>query len=276
MTEESETNTKSEDATSDEEVKSVDAKGDEDPAAKKRSLIIRGVVIAGLAYYGVTEFILKEEPPPAPPVAQVKPKQIEKKVEEQKQPDAKVDAVQPTDLPQPDAKATNELTKQEDIQPPVENINVAKKQEEAIAPPANIPEVAAPPAGEKELDNKIDQLIAEEVKPEPVKSARSGERQERTHEEVNLADKIVVEDKYVEPPSFEYLGRGLVYNCKEKFWACINKPSYIQCNKNMKWNSANNKPIECAVANVYNSNDDCEIVQKYNVSTAQPTPFCKQ
>jgi hypothetical protein len=43
----------------------------------------------------------------------------------------------------------------------------------------------------------------------------------------------------------------------------------------MKWNRANGKAIECAVANVYLSDEDCETVQKFNVSTAQPTTFCK-
>lgn len=260
MTDESSTNKKSDKDTSEDDEAKVDAKSadakDDDAAAaaKKRSLIIRGVVIAGLAYYGVTEFILKEERPPPPPVAaKTKPKDIEKKPDEQ--------------------KPATEIAKQEELQPPVENINVAQKQEEVVIPAASLTEVVIPVA-EKEMDKKIDQLIENEVIHEPVKTARSGERQERK-EEVNLADKIVIEDKYVEPPTFEYLGRGLVYNCKEKFWACLNKLSYIQCNKNMKWNSTNNKPIECAVVNVYNSNDDCETVQRYNVSTGQPTPFCK-
>jgi hypothetical protein len=91
-----------------------------------------------------------------------------------------------------------------------------------------------------------------------------------------MEDKIVADDEYTPPPSYEQLGRGLVYNCKEKYWACLDKPAYIACNKNMKWNSSHGKTSECAVTNVYNSDEDCSVMQKYNISTSVPTTsFCK-
>lgn len=247
-------------------------------SAKKKSLIIRVIVILGLIYFGVTEFILKEPEQAPPPKAIAKSKNKPKKNNagkpgEAKTPDAK------TDL----AKADNKIEEikapeaTQDANPPVENINIVKKQEEVVA---QTPAAELPPIPEKEIDKKIDQLIEKENTPvktrekkyEPIKE----EMADKKKEDVNLVDKIVAEDKYTEPPTLEFSGRGLVYSCKEKFWACTNKTNYVQCNKNMKWNAANGKPTECATVNIYTSNDDCTTVQRYNISTNQPTPFCKQ
>jgi hypothetical protein len=245
-------------------------------SSKKKSLIIRVIVILGLVYFGVTEFILKEpEAPPAPKTVakpRNRPKKMPIKTEE-----AKVaDAAKVEEIKVPDVKL--DIIKKEDtLVTPVENINISKKQEEVavIQPSEDLPPIAG-----KDIDKKIDLLIEKENKPEKVQVKKYEPIKEEVSDlkkpEVNLLDKIVQDEKYVDPPTLEFAGRGLVYNCKEKFWACTNKTSYVQCNKNMKWNSANGKPIECATINIYTTNDDCTIVQKYNISTNQPTAFCKQ
>ena len=91
-----------------------------------------------------------------------------------------------------------------------------------------------------------------------------------------MASKIV-DDVAVEtaPPPYDQLGRGLVYNCKDKYWACVDKPAYVTCNKNMKWNKSKGNSAECVVQAIYGSDDDCAKVQKYNVSTSQATTFCQ-
>lgn len=116
---------------------------------------------------------------------------------------------------------------------------------------------------EKQLDKELDKLIdgAEGIKKEEKPA-------------IDLKDKIAVDDTYVEPPSYENPGRGLVYNCKEKFWVCVDKPTYVQCNKNMKYNKSHSKPAECAVVNVYGTTEDCGLMQKYNVSHNVVTDFC--
>jgi len=111
----------------------------------------------------------------------------------------------------------------------------------------------------------IDTVDGTEKKPE-----EEGEKKE-----TKLEDKIVADDVYTPPPVYDQLGRGLVYNCKEKHWACVEKSAYVLCNKNMLWNKSKGKPAECSVQNVYNSDADCNTVQKYNISTSKPTPFCQ-
>jgi hypothetical protein len=244
-------------------------------SAKKKSLIIRGIIISGLLYYGVTEFILNEpEAPPAPKVV-AKPKNRPKKTPIKTEEAKVVDAAKVEEIKVPEVK-TESAKKEETVVTPVENINIIKKHEE-VAVAQTIDDL--PPIADKEVDKKIDQLIEKENKPVKVQAKKydpiKEEMGEKKITEVNLLDKIVQDEKYVDPPTLEFAGRGLVYNCKEKFWACTNKTSYVQCSKNMKWNAANGKPIECATINIYTSNDDCTIVQKYNISTNQPTSFCK-
>jgi len=97
----------------------------------------------------------------------------------------------------------------------------------------------------------------------------------------NSMQKVVDEVKknekpdYVAPPNYENMGRGLVYNCKEKYWTCIDKDSYFQCSKNLKWSESTSSKTECATVNVYSSSDDCQTIQIYNINTNAKTDFCK-
>ena len=79
---------------------------------------------------------------------------------------------------------------------------------------------------------------------------------------------------YIKPPDYERLGRGLVYNCLGKHWACVDKMAYFQCHKNFFWAVQNKKMPECVPQNVYASSKDCHIVQKYNVDISKETSFC--
>ncbi len=155
---------------------------------------------------------------------------------------------------------------------PVESINILDK---SAAEPPSVPAeepVTTPVAdtsntssvGESNLDQRLDQLIDNvEKKEDPVATTPS------------MEDKIVQEEAYIAPPAYNLLGRGLVYNCKDKYWACIDKPSYVACNKNLKWHTAKGNAKECVVQNVYSSEEDCIKVQKYNVSVNQATSFCQ-
>ena len=82
------------------------------------------------------------------------------------------------------------------------------------------------------------------------------------------------EIEYTPPPNFERRGRGLVYNCAGKHWACVDKFSYFQCRENQVWNERNQKSHECMIRNVYASIKDCITVQTHSVSTAADTSFC--
>ena len=81
--------------------------------------------------------------------------------------------------------------------------------------------------------------------------------------------------KYINPPSYETLGRGLVYNCKGKHWACVNKDAYFTCRDNMQWNIIHKTAHECIIANVYATEQDCKLIQLHNINTREKTDFCK-
>lgn len=274
-----------------EETLDSDEEGDEisaeDEKKKKMSMMIRVVVILLLGYLAVDHFFLNPEQEQSidqlaanAPVKRKRPKPIVKPADEttdaqvpsEAQPvqEEKKEEVAQTETPTTDpsySPGTANSGTTASNESPVENINITEKAaEETSAPIAETPvteEVVTTPMGENTLDNRLDQLIDNvEQKEKPSKAA-------------SLADKIVEEDVQTAPPAFDVLGRGLVYNCKDKFWACIDKPGYVTCNKNMKWNKSKGNPAECVIQNVYSSDEDCIKVQKYNVSSNQPTTFCQ-
>jgi hypothetical protein len=167
-----------------------------------------------------------------------------------------------------------EIKKNPDVQAPIENINIANNEIKEVAAPATpiMPVETKEPAveqvslNENKIDKSIDSLIDEVDK--------GHKPDEYPVKKIKLEDKIIEEDIYIPPAPYDQLGRGLVYNCKEKYWACINKAAYVICNKNMKWNKNHGKPAECAVQSVYGSDDDCATVQKYNVSVSKIALSC--
>lgn len=80
--------------------------------------------------------------------------------------------------------------------------------------------------------------------------------------------------EYVEPPSYDRLGRGLVYNCSGRHWACVDRESYFKCRDNKLWAQQEEEQKECYPVAVYATEEDCRIVQAYNVNTSEPTDFC--
>ena len=81
---------------------------------------------------------------------------------------------------------------------------------------------------------------------------------------------------YVAPPDYEYTGRGLVYNCTGKHWACVDGPSYRICEENAAGNKYLKKPVECHPFNVYQNQKGCENMQNRMVSSSAKTNFCNE
>jgi hypothetical protein len=79
---------------------------------------------------------------------------------------------------------------------------------------------------------------------------------------------------YVAPPPYQFSGRGLVYNCKGKHWACVDGGSYRICEDNFSGNQYLKKNNECYPFNVYQSESGCEIMQKRMVTSSAKTNFC--
>lgn len=79
---------------------------------------------------------------------------------------------------------------------------------------------------------------------------------------------------YVAPPPYQFSGRGLVYNCKGKHWACVDGGSYRVCEDNFSGNQYLRKNTECYPFNVYQTENGCEITQKRMVTSSAKTSFC--
>ncbi|WP_408098870.1 hypothetical protein ACJVC5_08110 [Peredibacter sp. HCB2-198] len=80
--------------------------------------------------------------------------------------------------------------------------------------------------------------------------------------------------EYVAPPDYEYRGRGLVYNCAGKHWACIDAPSYKICEDNAASTQFLKKTVECHPVNIYETQKGCESTQNRMVSSSAKTAFC--
>ncbi len=286
------------------------AEGAEDKKKKQISMIIRVLVICGIAYFAIDEFVLKKSTEPTPEelmaAAAAKPRKSKKKIAEEaaaqeeikkakaakeaKEAEAaNTPAVASTDASTmevpPDATATNT--------PPIENVNILNKTTSTtpetqlqIEPPIS-QEVVESKIIDTSVDKKIDQLVdnvdqstgtAETInipsQPQSSPEKMAATNKEAPSNEDSMASKIVENATETPPPVYDHLGRGLVYNCKDKFWACLDKPAYVMCNKNMKWNKSQGNAAECVVQDIYSSDEDCSKIQKYNVTMSVSTAFC--
>lgn len=81
--------------------------------------------------------------------------------------------------------------------------------------------------------------------------------------------------KQTDPPDYLKTGRGLVYNCKGKHWACLSRDQYTQCKNNRLWNEQNDKSSECHDVSVYATEKDCSTAQRIKIDSLAKTSFCK-
>ncbi|MBC7428401.1 MAG: hypothetical protein H7336_07300 [Bacteriovorax sp.] len=301
---------------------------DEEKKKKRISMIIRVVVICGIAYFALDEFVLKknkgagdqglDEILAKAPVRK-KRKGIVKP--DDKAGDTKTAAIAANGKSATDAPAkTGEASTSAEVSntlatgnvntaagstPPIENVNILDKNDPLATAPVNITadqmqtesstdtgtsqEIVSSKVVDTSVDHKIDQLIDhvdQTAAPETAAANTSTEEvnipsqlqaldKKTPKKAASMASKIVEDVSETLPPVYDQVGRGLVYNCKDKYWACVDKPSYVVCNKNMKWNELKGNTAECIIQNIYNTDEDCAKIQKYNVSTSQPTAFCK-
>ena len=89
-------------------------------------------------------------------------------------------------------------------------------------------------------------------------------------------EKKPVRTEYMPPPNYENVGRGLVYNCTGKHWACVDAPSYRNCEDNSSSNKFLKKKAECYPFNVYEAQSGCEKMQNRMVSSGAKTEFCAE
>jgi hypothetical protein len=98
---------------------------------------------------------------------------------------------------------------------------------------------------------------------------------EDLEKQVETKKPVEIKKEYVSPPDYEYFGRGLVYNCAGKHWACVDAPSYKTCEDNSSSVNYLNKKKECYPYNVYETAKGCQSVQNRMVSSSAKTNFCE-
>lgn len=191
----------------------------------------------------------------------------------------------------PDAPKVVEPVKTPEAPKVVEPVPTAKPVEKAVeqkvaetkteAPIVDVPpDTNAVPLGMEKRMGESEQPLklkddekSKSLEDQMKKIAKQTDDQKKVEEEKQKMEDSL---KYTEPPNYTRPGRGLVYNCVEKHWACVDKFAYFQCRENYRWSKSNNKSTECVIKNVYISEQDCSKVQAYYVNTNEPTDFCEQ
>lgn len=170
---------------------------------------------------------------------------------------------------QPEIVEPPSMTEETPIMPVTETAVVEPTPEatpettpEVEAAPEATPEIEAAMGQQDDMSKEIDTLVdtVEEKKKDPVDK---------------MKQMLGAKTDYIAPPSFERSGRGLVYNCAGKHWACVDKLSYFQCRGNEVWSLQNKKNPDCSIKNVYATDRDCEAIQAYYVKFNEPTGFCQ-
>jgi hypothetical protein len=90
-----------------------------------------------------------------------------------------------------------------------------------------------------------------------------------------ITERIESKLEQVDPPVYVNTGRGLVYNCTGRHWACVERESYLQCRDHMLWSKQEEQSPSCVVKDVYATVEDCRVVQIHYINTTEPTDFCE-
>ena len=80
--------------------------------------------------------------------------------------------------------------------------------------------------------------------------------------------------KPVSAPSYESLGSGLVYNCVDGHWACIDSVEYNKCRENYSWNKSEGIPIECYPYAYLDVENECSVIQQEKIDAVTNSSFC--
>jgi hypothetical protein len=131
------------------------------------------------------------------------------------------------------------------------------------------PSVASPPSSDS-IDS-IDGTVTTDTNADSI----TDQILEDLEKQVETKKPVQIKKEYVSPPDYEYFGRGLVYNCAGKHWACVDAPSYKTCEDNSSSVKYLNKKIECHPYNVYETAKGCQNVQNRMVSSSEKTNFCE-
>ena len=257
--------------------------GDKTGVTKKKGInpVILAIVVIGVGALFLIEDEAPEEAVPQAPASFKRP--VRKKTVKVEEPKVEEPKVEEPKAEEPKAE-----------EPKVEEPKV--EEPKAEEPKVEEPKVEEPKVEDETISTDADTPVIEETisEPETKPSDASsssvdtvGDGQEASNDG-SITDKILedleqqvkkekpkeVIKEYASPPDYEYRGRGLVYNCAGKHWACVDAPSYKLCENNYSSVNFLKKKVECYPASIYQTTKGCETMQNRNVSSNQKTDFC--
>ncbi len=248
---------------------------DEEDASAKRGKIIRMIAAVVVVYFGVTEFVLKEELSPQPVKKVTKKKETRKKPIKKKSIDLAVSKPKST---QKDSVVKNNIVPNVKPVRPKSNPKLEPNSVEVQKPESinniSVEEISLNNSDmDKSLNNELNDIEKSLSQDFKADSNLEGQLDKITQKIIEEQPKEPIVE-FTEAPDYEKFGRGLVYNCKRGHWACVDKESYIKCRNHNKWSAQNNKKTDCITAPVYSSNSDCRKMQLYKINKVE-IPDCK-
>ncbi len=280
----------------------------DEAAKKKKSLIIKVVVVGALAVVLLYDEIF---PPTDDQIPETASSPFKKPIRNKKNPEAT--APNPTpEAPAANVSNTTEVTASDSTTSEVQTAPGSTPSESVATETVENAPVEAPPVEESVTTETTTSESTPEASVTDTSNASSTETSSETTDQEsvvpvegsvdtvdetvnsngdeNLTDKILqdletqvkttkVENEqkeYVAPPDYEFVGRGLVYNCVGKHWACLDGASYKLCETNLASVKYQKKSIECYPVNVYQNQKGCELIQNRMVSSSAKTNFCSE
>ncbi|WP_372654021.1 hypothetical protein [Halobacteriovorax sp.] len=287
----------SEEDEDDDEYEDDDEEDDEDEAKAKKQKVMRLGLVGLVLILGASILMEPAEDdntvPDVKPIARKKrPKRKKKVVKKEtakaKEEKVKAEATPVEKAPEPEVAEApkEEISDEQENQVANENTQVVQNELQLVDETPDVDPTSISPIGQEMSDegsaNQPSSLGEESVTQNNQGSTQGSEMSEAidnltTTEPSMMIEKVVKEKlEYQEPPNYLETGRGLVYNCTGKHWACVDQVSFVDCKKNSDWSQENNKDPECYPSNVYRSFKDCRTIQLYNINTNLETSFCKK
>lgn len=297
----------SEEEDEDEEEEDEDEITEGEKSQNKRKKIIQLIIALGVVYFVADEVMNSSSsdeeiviPDPPAQTQKKRPKKIEEPAIQAQQVENEAQKVQEVIEP-PQEETVQEAIKEEE---PVEESVVEEKQVEEIVETAKVrqgvsvndttmdSDVLKMDEIESKTEEESNPLVNDEGVTNDNESSQMSEKEQIPSEEIdknesssldsqltNIMKSVEKENEqkqfeYVSPPNYENFGESLVYNCKGKHWACVDKQAHFQCLYNYRWSKQNSKKPECSNSKVLASGKDCRMLQLYNINMIVETPDC--
>lgn len=278
-----------------------------DEKAKKKKLF-QTIIIALVVFYIASELLIPSEEDAVPEVDPKSLLKARKRPEKKQVPEApkpaetdegkvaepspEVEAVKDAEASVPDevsATGTSEIDLTEgepdtEKAPPVE-VPVVTEGEPATAPTENTetakandqnPDKAVKPSETGSVSDMTDSVDGKTEEEKPTSDNITDQILQDLEKQAKDTPAVAEKKDYVAPPDYEYRGRGLVYNCLGKHWACVDAPSFKSCEDNASSVKYLQRPTECHPFNVYETVRGCEDMQNRMVSSSAKTDFCQE